>query len=95
MGVLLFIGLFVTLMPPFIVAYANHRGAVPDPTEKEIWRIAFRVEYLILYLSSIAINPFNTSISYWLLVAGIVLMVETVIQSIYLTFKRSKKYPQT
>ncbi len=92
---LLYIGLFVTLLPPFVVAYANHRQAVPDPTEKEIWRIAFRVEYLVLYIAAIAANPFNQTLSYWLLVAGIVLMAETVIQSIVMVFVKSKKYPQS
>src|SRR6056297_1371953 len=39
--VLLFVLLFATLLPPFVVAYANHRGAVPDPTETVIHRWAF------------------------------------------------------
>ena len=48
--VLLFVLLFATLMPPFIVAYANHRRVVPDPTEKVIWRISFRIEYYFLFI---------------------------------------------
>jgi len=89
---LLFSLLFATLLPPFIVAYANHRGAVPDPTEKVIWRIAFRSEYLLLFLLVIALFPFTPMVSYYLLWASLILMVSTVVQSLVLVFIRSKDY---
>ncbi len=92
LGVLLFVLLFITILPPFIVAYANHRGAVPDPTEKVIWRFAFRIEYMVIYLGVIAVNPFSPTISYYLLWAGFVLMAATVIQSIILVFVKAKLY---
>ncbi len=92
MGILLFFLLFSTLLPPFIVAYANHRGAVPDPTEKVIWRIAFRIEYIILFLFVIALYPVSPVISYYLIWASLLLMVVTVIQSIVLVFIKSKLY---
>jgi len=92
---LLFALLFATLLPPFIVAYANHRGAVPDPSEKEIWRFAFRIEYLIIYLLVILLNPLSSTASYILLWTGMALMWATVIQSIVLVFIKSKKYGST
>ncbi len=92
LGIVLSILLFITVLPPFIVAYANHRGAVPDPTEKVIWRFAFRIEYMVIYLLVIAVNPFSPTISYYLLWAGFVLMAATVIQSIILVFVKAKLY---
>lgn len=90
--ILLYLLLFVTLMPPFIVAYANHRGAVPDPTEKVIWRFAFRIEYLILFFLAIGIYPISAKWSYYSIWAGFVLMTATVLQSIILVFIKSKNY---
>ena len=92
LAVFLYLLLFTTLLPPFIVAYANHRGAVPDPTEKVIWRFAHRVEYLVFYVSALIIYPFSPQLSYYLLWCGLVLMSATVIQSIYLVFIKSKLY---
>lgn len=92
LSILLFLLLFTTLLPPFIVAYANHRGAVPDPTEKVIWRFAFRMEYVIPFVLILAINPISPKASYYLLWASLVLMTATTIQSIILTFIKSKQY---
>lgn len=92
MALILFALLFTTLLPPFIVAYANHRGAVPDPTEKVIWRFAFRIEYIVFYIAAIALHPMNPMISYYLIWAGLVLMSATVVQSIVLVFIKSKLY---
>ncbi|NIA31074.1 MAG: hypothetical protein GWP06_14330 [Actinobacteria bacterium] len=92
MALILFALLFTTLLPPFIVAYANHRGAVPDPTEKVIWRFAFRIEYVVFYITAIGLHPVNPMISYYLIWAGLVLMSATVVQSIYLVFVKSKLY---
>ncbi len=93
-GILLFLLLFFTLLPPFIVAYANHRGAVPDPTEKVIWRFAFRIEYVVLFIAAILINNWSPAGSLYLVYAALLLMVATVIQSIILVFIKSRDYPQ-
>ncbi|MBD3376885.1 hypothetical protein GF406_17750 [candidate division KSB1 bacterium] len=93
--ILLFLLLFVTLMPPFIVAYANHRLAIPDPTEKVIWRIAFRIEYFILFLLVIFLNSFSPLWSYYLLWASFILMLVTMIQSLILVFIKAGNYPQS
>lgn len=94
MQILLFLLLFFTLLPPFIVAYANHRGAVPDPTEKVIWRFAFRVEYVVLFIAAILLaHPFPIAALY-VIYASLALMVATVIQAIILVFIKSKNYPQ-
>jgi phosphatidylglycerophosphate synthase len=92
--IMLFLLLFFTLLPPFIVAYANHRGAVPDPTEKVIWRFAFRVEYVIIFIAAILLNPYSPPLSLYLIYAALLLMVATVIQAIILVFIKSKDYPQ-
>lgn len=91
-SVLLFILLFMTVMPPFIVAYANHRGAVPDPSEKVIWRFAFRIEYLLLFFMVILVNAYSPQWSYYFLMSALVLMTATVVQSILLVFIKSKIY---
>lgn len=91
---LLFLLLFLTLLPPFIVAYANHRGAVPDPTEKVIWRFAFRIEYVILFIAAIVLNASHPSWSLYVVYASLLLMAATVVQSIILVFVKSKNYPQ-
>jgi len=90
--ILLFLLLFFTLLPPFIVAYANHRGAVPDPTEKVIWRFALRVEYLVFFIAAILVHPFSAALSLGLVYAALVLMIATVVQSIILVFIKSRDY---
>lgn len=95
MEIVLFLLLFFTLMPPFIVAYANHRGAVPDPTEKVIWRFAFRVEYVIFFIGAILLNPISSLWSLWMVYAALLLMAATVLQSIILVFIKSANYPQS
>ena len=92
MEILLFLLLFFTLLPPFIVAYANHRGAVPDPTEKVIWRFAFRIEYIILFIAAILVNLWSATASLYLVYLSLALMVATVIQSIILVFIKAKNY---
>jgi archaetidylinositol phosphate synthase len=91
-SLVLYILLFMTLMPPFIVAYANHRGAVPDPSEKVIWRFAFRIEYLLIFFLAIFMNPLSPRWSYYLLLGALVLMTATVLQSIFLVFIKSRLY---
>jgi phosphatidylglycerophosphate synthase len=94
MEILLFLLLFFTVLPPFIVAYANHRGAVPDPTEKVIWRFAFRIEYVVLFIAAIMLAKSHPLWSLYIVYASFLLMVATVIQSILLVFVKSKNYPQ-
>lgn len=94
LSLLLFALLFATLMPPFIVAYANHRQAVPDPTEKVIWRFAFRIEYIALFLGILVLNPVFPVVSMILLLAACALNWATVIQALILTFIKAKNYPQ-
>ncbi|MBD3291192.1 hypothetical protein GF337_20490 [candidate division KSB1 bacterium] len=91
---ILFVLLFATLLPPFIVAYANHRQAVPDPTEKVIWRFAFRIEYTILFLAAIFFQPINQYVALVLVYIALVLNSATVIQSMILTFIKAKNYNQ-
>lgn len=88
----LFILLFATLMPPFIVAYANHRGAVPDPNERVIWRIAFRYEYLVTLIAAMLIHTISPRAAWWILLATLVMMIATVVQSIAVAFVKSKNY---
>ncbi len=94
MEILLFLLLFFTLLPPFIVAYANHRGAVPDPTEKVIWRFAFRIEYVVLFVAAMILYGWSPRISLYLVYASLVLMAATTVQSIIMVFIKSKNYPQ-
>lgn len=89
---LLFLLLFATLLPPFIVAYANHRQAVPDPTETVIWRLGFRIEYLVLFLAALIVFPATPLTSYYVLLAALILMSATVVQSIVLVFIKARHY---
>lgn len=91
-AIFLFVLLFNTLLPPFVVAYANHRGAVPDPTEKVVWRFALRVEYVVFYIGALIFHPYSSTVSLYFLWAGQILMAATVVQSIYLVFVKSKLY---
>lgn len=93
-SILLFTLLFVTLMPPFIVAYANHRKAVPDPTEKVIWRLSFRIEYYLAFILVLIFSQINTTIAFYLLLFSLVLNGATVVQSIVMVFIKAREYPQ-
>lgn len=88
----LFSLLFATLMPPFIVAYANHRGAVPDPTERVIWRIAFRYEYLVTLIVAMLVLAVSPRAAWWMLLTTLVMMIATVVQSIVVAFLKAKTY---
>lgn len=89
---LLFLLLFCILLPPFIVAYANHRGAVPDPHEKVIWRFAFRAEPILLLGVSAAFNPVSQKVSLLFLLLALLLMIATTIQSLILVYIKAKDY---
>jgi CDP-diacylglycerol--glycerol-3-phosphate 3-phosphatidyltransferase len=83
---------FFCLMPTFEVAYANHRGAVPDPTEKEIWRILHRAEMYPLFLLVILLSCFSPQVATYVLVFTTVMSFVTSIQTIVLTYIKSRKY---
>lgn len=60
---------FVVILPSFIVAYANHRGAVSDDNETLIWRVMNRGEMLFFMIGILIISLFS---SYW---AGVLLIL--------------------
>ncbi|MBN1561388.1 CDP-alcohol phosphatidyltransferase family protein [candidate division KSB1 bacterium] len=92
MHMLLYVLLFCILLPPFIVAYANHRGAVPDPHEKVVWRFAFRAEPLILLGIAAMFNTRSPMTSFVLFLLAFVLMAATVVQSLIVVYVRAKEY---
>ncbi len=78
---------YFTLMPTFIVAYANHRKFVHDPKERKIWRIMHRAEMYPLFLIAfflISVDKYYTSL---LLLIITILNIITTIQTIILSFK--------
>lgn len=85
---------FFCLMPTFEVAYANHRGAVPDPQEKIIWRILHRTEMYPLFLIALISIKFSPLSASWILIFTTILSFLTSIQTILLTYIKSKEYPQ-
>lgn len=88
------IAAYFALMPTFIVAYANHRQAVPDPTEKIIWRILHRTEMYPLFVIGLIVAMFSLTWAMYIVVFTTVLSIITTFQTIYLTAKKSKNYPQ-
>lgn len=86
---------FFCLMPTFEVAYANHRGAVPDPQEKKIWRILHRTEMYPLFLIALISIKISPLIASWILIFTTILSFITSIQTILVTYFKSKEYPQT
>ncbi|RQW10728.1 CDP-alcohol phosphatidyltransferase family protein [candidate division KSB1 bacterium] len=92
MHMLLYILLFCILLPPFIVAYANHRGAVPDPHEKVVWRFAFRAEPLILLGVAALFNQSSLMTSFVFFLLALLLMAATVVQSLIVVYVRAKEY---
>jgi len=88
------IAAYFALMPTFTVAYANHRQAVPDPTEKVIWRILHRSEMYPLFLIALFVAAFNLTAATYLFVFTAILSIITTFQTIYLVVKKSKNYPQ-
>lgn len=89
------IAAYFALMPTFIVAYANHRLAVPDPTEKVIWRILHRTEMYPLFLLVLLVALFSLQPATYLLVFTAVFSIITTVQTIVLVIQRSKNYPQS
>ncbi|OVE80252.1 hypothetical protein BVY01_00525 [bacterium I07] len=93
-SILLLVLLFVTIMPPFIVAYANHRKAVPDPTEKVIWRISFRAEYYAIFILVLFFSQIHLMTAFYCMLFALVLNGVTVIQALILAAIRTRDYPQ-
>ncbi|MFA6392224.1 MAG: CDP-alcohol phosphatidyltransferase family protein [Patescibacteria group bacterium] len=88
------IAVYFALMPTFIVAYANHRLAVPDPTEKVIWRILHRTEMYPLFVIALIMAVFSLDWSMYIIVFTTIFSIITTFQTIYLTVTKSKNYPQ-
>lgn len=84
------IAAYWALMPTFIVAYANHRHAVDDPSEKIVWRILHRVEMYGLWLISLIIGAFNVTFGMYIFVFTAVLSVITSFQAFFLAIYKSK-----
>mgnify|MGYP001773365912 CR=1 FL=1 len=83
---------YFCLMPTFEVAYANHRQAVPDPEEKKIWRIMHRTEIYPMLLLAMLLAMFSKNACVSLLIITTILCIITTIQTILLTYIKSKKY---
>jgi len=77
----IYIAGFVVILPSFIVAYANHRQAVPDPDEKIVWRILNRGEMFALMMLVLIIAQYSALWAGYLLVTLVVLSSITVVQS--------------
>lgn len=84
---------FVVIMPSFIVAYANHRGAVKDDDETLIWRLMNRGEMLIIMLGILITALFSAHWAGYLLMILIILATITIIQTIFATIYYAKKRP--
>ncbi|HHF7368001.1 TPA: CDP-alcohol phosphatidyltransferase family protein [Legionella bozemanae] len=83
---------FVVILPSFIVAYANHRGAVSDDNETLIWRVMNRGEMLFFMIGILITSLFS---AYWagvLLIFLIFLSTLTIIQTIFLTIYHANKH---
>ncbi|MBN2367638.1 CDP-alcohol phosphatidyltransferase family protein [Candidatus Woesearchaeota archaeon] len=87
---LLSILMFITIMPSFIVAYANHKKIVSDTEETKIWRIMHRGEMYAAYLAALLMAAFNKSYSVYLLLFIALLNLITIAQTIVLSFRYSK-----
>jgi len=85
---------FFCLMPTFEVAYANHRQAVSDPEEKKIWRILHRTEMYPLFLLALIFANFWPIVSSRTIIITTILSFITSIQTIILTYIKSKNVSQ-
>lgn len=84
--------MFLAVLPSFTVAYANHRGAVPDPNEKEVWRILNRPEMFILWMLVMFTSVIDVQISMYLLVITVILSFITTLQTKILAIIKSKRF---
>lgn len=87
---MMFTLVYFTLMPTFIVAYANHRGAVDDPEEKKVWRIMNCAEMRVAYFIALGLAQINPLISSYILFTIMVLNIITSFQTIYLGIIKSE-----
>lgn len=85
---------YFCLMPTFEVAYANHRKAVDDPEEKVIWRIMHRTEIYPMLLLAMLLANFSKSASFFVLVLTTILCIITTMQTIILTYIKSKSFEE-
>ena len=83
--------IFFGIMPSFICAYANHRGAVDDPNEKVVWRILHRAEMIGLLLIALAVSTSSPLISMYILTGVVILSIVTTAQSFGLAIYKSRK----
>jgi archaetidylinositol phosphate synthase len=86
----LYIAGFFMIMPSYIVAYANHRQAVHDPSEKIIWRLLNRGEMFAIMILIIFISAYNTALAGKLLEGFVILSIITTLQAFIKTLLRSK-----
>jgi archaetidylinositol phosphate synthase len=77
----LYIAGFFMIMPSYIVAYANHRQAVKDPSEKIIWRILNRGEMFVVMILIIFISAYNAALAGELLAGFVILSTITTLQA--------------
>ena len=82
---------FVVILPSFIVAYANHRGAVSDDNETLIWRIMNRGEMLVFMIGILITSLYSPYWAGFLLILLIVLATITIIQTILLTIYHANR----
>jgi archaetidylinositol phosphate synthase len=87
---LISIASFVVIMPSFIVAYANHRGAVEDDNETLIWRLMNRGEMLFIMIGILIFSLFSPTWAGYLLILLILLATITIIQTIGETLYHAK-----
>ncbi len=85
------IAAYWALMPTFIVAYANHRGAVDDPKEKVVWRILHRVEMYALWMLAFLVAAFSVQWAMYIFAFTTVMSVITAFQSFFLAIYKSGK----
>lgn len=84
---------FVVIMPTFIVAYANHRGAVDDDNETLIWRIMNRGELSILMMGIFVVSLFSATWAGYamilLIALSLITILQTIVETIYYANRRS------
>lgn len=86
---MMFALVYFTLIPTFVVAYANHRGAVDDPEEKKVWRIMNCAEMRVAYFVALAIAKINPLATSYILFAVMVMNIITSLHTIYLGIAKS------
>jgi archaetidylinositol phosphate synthase len=88
---LICIASFVVIAPSFIVAYANHRGAVDDDDETLIWRLMNRGEMLFIMIGIQVVSLIDPNWAGYLLTLLISLATFTILQTIFETIYYANK----